>query len=802
MMERNSDLRRANSSQARDAECIAKWIDRFEAGSDLHPTDYSDREACKELIASIPCSAGTSEPLREDSLPFVQRFTEIRLIGRGAYGMVFSALDRVRANQQVAFKILRPSLVSDEAAKRRMASEAKVAAQLQHPSILAVLESGVVDKLPYLVNEFANGGSLADALAGIAARWSPRQAAWLGLQVAKALGVAHSNLTLHRDIKPGNILLRQAATSATEGIGLEPLLCDFGLAKGVGDLNATALTREGEILGTVAYMSPEQVLGESLQLQSDQFSLGVVLHELVYGVHPFRDASPFETRNRILSEEPIKVGGQGRRVPALLQRIIEKCLAKNPTDRYRTISQLVDDLHSFLQGKPISIPAPTPWRTLQRFASLHPIGATFLATLLASLLAMVFLLNREWTIQKRLTLEAQEVAAARAKVASLFLDSMRRTNSGINDTILSGQRVLPDDLLKSLEEQLPLLEEASRLDPNDFQLLRHLQILLHYCALCYHIQASDVAIPDRAESAKRAIAMRSRSLELIERLLEKFPMNQAYLVSRINGAYWMNIHQQTIGDFTSQAHWNQIARGYLDAHLKNHPDDLEMQETANALRLSAAESSRESSPEESLRLLDQVADSSLDLLKSNPDKQTLVVYAAKARTYMGSMLMAGGSRDQATNAFEEAEKLLTLPPHGGMAWDKSDTLLWHYMARCIAYLKARDPGETLAVHQRWTEFLRQCPTWNNPQKMHGLWQSSSTHALLCHYLGWLATEELRGRSSVEELQARERAQQMVGDCLSEPDVNLEQFVQGLMQESVPTAPLESWIAEARSAKGP
>jgi hypothetical protein len=291
-------------------------------------------------------------------------------------------------------------------------------------------------------------------------------------------------------------------------------------------------------------------------------------------------------------------------------------------------------------------------------------------------------------------------------------------------------------------------------------------------------------------------------LELIDRLLEKFPENQAYQVSRINGAYWMNVHHQTIGDFAGQAHWNQVARGYLDEHLKKHPDDLEMQETANALRLSAAESVGEAAPEESLRLLEQVAGSSLDLLLSNPDQKPLVVYAAKAKTYMGALFLADGSRDHAANAFEEAEELLTRPPKGDAPWDVSDILLWHYMSRCIAYLKARDPGETLAVHQRWTEFLRQCPTWNNPQKMHGLWQSSSTHALLCHYLGWLATEELRGRSSVEELQARERAQQMVGDCLSEPDVNLEQFVQGLMQESVPTAPLESWIAEARSAKGP
>jgi serine/threonine protein kinase len=799
-MERKSDFFREDKTKKGDAQRIAKWVDRIEAGSDLHPTDYSDREACKELIASIPCRAGTSEPLREGSLPFVQRFTGIRLIGHGAYGVVFSALDGDRGNQEVAFKILRPSLKSDAVARRRMESEAKVVAELQHPSILAMLESGVVDKLPYLVNEFANGGSLADAMAGIAARWSPRQAASLGLQVAKALWVAHSKLILHRDIKPGNILLRQAATSATEGIGLEPLLCDFGLAKAVEDPNTTALTRDGEILGTVAYMSPEQVLGESLQLPSDQFSLGVVLHELVYGVHPFRDASAFATRSRILSEEPIKVGGYGGRVPKPLQRVIEKCLAKSPSDRYRTISQLVDDLHSFLQGKSISIPAPTPWRTLQRFASLHPIGATFLATLLASLLAMVFLLNREWTIQKQLTKQAEELAEARAKVSSLFLDSMRRTNSGMNDTILSGQRVLPDDLLKSLEEQLPLLEEASRLDPNDFQLLRHLQILLHYCALCYHIQASDVAIPRPLESARKAIAMRARSLELIDRLLEKFPENQAYQVSRINGAYWMNVHHQTIGDFAGQAHWNQVARGYLDEHLKKHPDDLEMQETANALRLSAAESVGEAAPEESLRLLDQVADSSLDLLKSNPDKQTLVVYAAKARTYMGSMLMAGGSRDQATNAFEEAEELLTRPPHGGMAWDKSDTLLWHYMARCIAYLKAGDPDLVLSVQERWDRLLQQSPTWENPQTLQGLWQSVGTHQLLCHYLGWLAMDKLRGRSSVEEVHAKEIAQRTLRNCMSDPEVNIEQFVQGLRQESVSVEPIESWIAEARSAK--
>lgn len=798
MMDRKAFLSESGETNSEVLGKLEGWIEKIEEDPSSDSINHRDRDACRKLIESISPVVKLSGTLEAGS---IARFSEIELIGRGAYGMVFSALDRDRGNEQVAFKILRPSLVSDEVARRRIVSEAKVVAELQHPSILPVLESGVVGKLPYLVTEVAKGGSVADALKGVAARWSPRQAVWLVLQVAKGLWAAHSKLILHRDIKPGNILLRQAPTSVTEGIGLEPLLCDFGLAKTYGDPNATALTTEGKVLGTMAYMSPEQVLGESLQPQSDQFSLGIVLHELVYGVHPFRGASHYMTQHRILSEAPNKVGGHGKRVPKPLQRVIEKCLEKNPSDRYRTVSNLVDDLQSYLEGRPISIPAPTPWRTLQRFAILHPIGATFLATLLVSLMAMVFLLNREWTIQKQLTLKAQEIATARAKVSSLFLDSMRRTNSGMNDTILSGQRVLPDMLLVSLESQLPLLEEASRLEPNDIELLNHLEILHHYCSLCYFHRAAHSLPADARDSAQKAIEMRSRSLSIIDTLLSHQPDNRGYLRDRINNEYLISLCYKTISDMDQMYQWTLKGMGHVEEYLAVHPQDRAMRETENALRIAAAEAIQQSDPKESYQLLELASRSSLELYEEDQSQVGNVVYAVNALHEMAKAHSRRDEKEQVKHCFQKAEDAIR---HGLTAnsesWVLRENLHNHFLWRSHVYYQDNELQSLIEVTARWADFLRSIPEWKDLNAVVGTRQSTATHYLAMEYMEWLAVEKLYGSKSQQSQECRKRANEWLVECSKDPKVDLDLFKDGVSHFGIPVDVLETWISESRSAK--
>jgi len=799
MIDRTPFLGKSGDTNSDVLRRLDGWIEKIEENSEHVERDQADRDACLKWIQEI---ALAEEPQsisqKERSTP---RFSEIRWVASGAHGMVFRAIDGARGNRKVAIKLLRPSLISNQVVRRRMESEAKVVADLQHPGILEVLEAGVVDKLPYLVTEFADGGSLADAMGAKAAVWNPRQAAWMGLKVAEALWAAHSKLILHRDIKPGNILLRKAEDAVTEGIGLEPLLCDFGLALPFGDSNATALTTEGKVLGTVAYMSPEQVLGESLQPPSDQFSLGVVLHELVYGVHPFRDASQYGTLKRIVSEEPIQETWKAKRIPKPLQRVIEKCLAKNPSDRYRTVSQLVDDLQCYLQGKPISIPVPTPWRTLKRFTVQHPIGATFLGTVLASLLTLVFLLNREWNIQKRLTEEAQELAAARAKVSSLFLDSMRRTNSGMNDTILSGQRVLPDMLLVSLESQLPLLEEASRLEPNDIELLNHLEVLLHYCSLCYYHRAAHAVPAEAKPSALKAIEMRSRSLSIIDKLLSQQPDNRGYLRDRINNEYLICLCYQAIPDVDQTYQWTLKGIRHVEEYLVVYPNDRAMRETDNALRITAAEALQQSNPEESYQLLELASRSCLTLYEEDRSNVGNLVYAVNALHEMAKAHSRSGADDQMKRCFQQAEDALR---HGMVAnpqsWILRENLHNHFLWRSSFLYQDNELQSVVEQTAKWAEFLRSIPEWKDLNPVVGTRQSTATHYLAMEYVEWLAVAKLHGSESPQANDCRKQADEWMRACCEDPKVNLDLFKDGVSLFGIPVEILESWIAEAESAK--
>jgi hypothetical protein len=608
---------------------------------------------------------------------------------------------------------------------------------------------------------------------------------------------------LHRDIKPGNILLRQASQAATEGIGLEPLLCDFGLAKPLGDANATALTTEGKVLGTVAYMSPEQVVGEPLQPQSDQFSLGVVLHELVYGVHPFRDAGDYMTQHRILSEEPNRGEADAKRVPKPLQRVIDKCLSKNPSDRYRTLFQLVEDLQYFLQGKPISISAPSLWCSLQRVALLHPIGTTFLGTLLVSLIAMLVLLNREWRIQKQLTQEAQELAAARAKVSSLFLDSMRRTNSGMNDTILSGQRVLPDTLLLSLESQLPLLEEASRLEPNDIELLNHLEVLLHYCSLCYYHRAANAIQGESKQPAAKAIEMRSRSLSIIDELLSQEPGNRGYLRDRVNNEFLMSLCYKAIPDVDQTYQWTLKGIGHVEEYLVIYPNDRAMRETANGLRIAAAEAIQNSDPRKSYQLLESASRSSLALYEEDRSNVGNLVYAVNSLHEMAKAHARSNHDVQMKQCFQQAEDAL----RDGMvsnpeSWILREHLHNHFLWRSSVLYLNNELQPLAVVSAKWSDFLRSVPEWKDLNPVIGTRQSTATHYLAMEYMAWLTLEKLHGAESQQANDCRRRANEWMLECYKDPKVNLELFRDGVSFFGIPVQILESWITEVRTARSP
>ena len=262
-------------------------------------------------------------------------------LGAGGMGVVYRALD-TKLNRPVAIKFLSDEL-ADPGARRRFQREAQTASSLNHPHILTVHDAGEFEGRQYLVTEFIDGGTLRDWAHGARRNW--RQPLELLLGVADGLATAHQAGILHRDIKPENILITKSGYAK---------LADFGLAKlyeGAAPDAATRAatetrTRPGVILGTIAYMSPEQASGQRIDARSDIFSFGVVLYEVLAGQRPFTGASDLDVLQAIIHRP---AGPLPEEVPLALRMVVEKALEKDPANRFQSMREMVVDLRRLVR---------------------------------------------------------------------------------------------------------------------------------------------------------------------------------------------------------------------------------------------------------------------------------------------------------------------------------------------------------------------------------------------------------------------------------------------------------------------
>jgi len=270
------------------------------------------------------------------------RFEIISLIGKGGMSAVFKARHR-QVNLPVAIKILLSHHLSDQQNRERFKMEARAVNSLNHPNIMGVIAFGLLSGgEPYLVLEFLQGRSLAEIIKE-EGRLPVERAIRLFIQVCNGLAHAHEKGVLHRDLKPNNIMLVEAAGQAEL-----VKIVDFGLAKLLpkDGREAQQLTAEGQTFGSPLYMSPEQCLGQELDARSDIYSLGCSLYETLTGQPPLLGANAFQTMTLHLSERPLPMSqlAEDLRIPESLERIVSKALEKKPEQRYQTMRELLDDL--------------------------------------------------------------------------------------------------------------------------------------------------------------------------------------------------------------------------------------------------------------------------------------------------------------------------------------------------------------------------------------------------------------------------------------------------------------------------
>lgn len=619
---------------------------------------------------------GSSDAPTVSAVPTDHRYQRIRLQGEGGMGQVWLGWDTVM-QRRVALKQLRSEQRSTDR-DRRLWQEATSLARLAHPNIVTVHEVLLLDAQPTLVMEFIDGPTLASISRDFVV--SERQAAKLVEQLASAIAHAHDQGVIHRDLKPSNVLLSgpvagpmngQVAGSVFESVDAHsqtpsvalaiehaiPKLTDFGLAKlQVGD----DLTRTGELLGTPAYMAPEQTIGlASISGPStDIYGLGAILYDLLTGTPPHVAENPIATMIQVREREPTAPRVLRPELSRDIETICLKCLRKVPKDRYASASALREDLRAYLEGKPIRA-RPLGWTyTVMRWSRRHKSVVVSVA-LAASLLATL-VLGSLWTASKerQLRLDA-EVAKSRAlQSEKKVIAEAQRANDALEvnrehfEVALDRMNRLADLAYNPHNKQVSTLDFGREIQQATADI---------YATYLSTLPAPEQWTLEEAQAVtyyvKYMVALRRRELAApwLERVtsvvsrLERESSGDPTKLHEFLAEHYHNavVHTSAVGDFAAAAQYGEQAGRFVD---------VDARQAAFVLTNSAITYNKIGSHQDAIRVVNRAVEVYRSAMESHEKPDDIANFLEQLRMHRQVALEAGDMKE----AEKHVEEFATL----------------------------------------------------------------------------------------------------------------------------------------------
>ena len=444
--EQNGDLRRE----------VDSLIAAYESGSGL--LDETAVTLAMKVLGSEPAPSMVGQE--------VGPYKILSALGQGGMGAVYLAENR-RGNKKVALKFLSSDFITDNWAKRQLIREAQAVAMLDHPNICAVYDFEEIGEHSFIVMQYIEGQTLSDLIRKKSLK--PGQIVILAPQIANALAAAHAHGIIHRDIKPKNIMVTPSE---------QVKVLDFGLAKTIqknledATESFSQLSKDGLLVGTIAYMSPEQLRGEKLDYRTDIFSLGTVLYEMVCGKNPFahktnsKSKSNAEVISSIMTDEPQSLRQVSINCPKDFDHVVNKCLRKDPADRYQSAAELLIDLDNLQKG--IALPSRISPHSYFRLAAVAAVLllAIFVVAYVASgwktkghTLAVLPIVCDEVTIPTQCMGPAMTEGLLRTLARR---DGLRVTSSQVSPSLFGPNAANPQRVGKDLDADIVMFGKIGR----------------------------------------------------------------------------------------------------------------------------------------------------------------------------------------------------------------------------------------------------------------------------------------------------------------------------------------------------